>query len=207
MKKTKALRNRPDTNHLGEVTTAVGAHMKAILGLVGEDPTREGLQDTPKRYAKAFQFLTSGYSTDIDALVGRALFKQESSEMVIVRDIELFSLCEHHLLPFYGRAHVAYIPKGKIIGLSKIPRVVDAFARRLQVQERLTTQISEELERILKPEGVAVIIEASHLCMMMRGVEKQNSYTMTSSMRGVFKSNDVTRKEFLSLLGGLGARR
>lgn len=182
-------------------------HIHEILKLLGEDTTREGLQETPKRYAKAMEFLTSGYTRDIDQIVGKALFTEGSSEIVIVRDIELFSLCEHHLLPFYGKAHVAYIPNGKIIGLSKIPRIVDTFARRLQVQERLTTQISGEIDRILKPLGVAVIIEAFHLCMMMRGVEKQQSYTITSSMTGAFRDDPITRKELLHLLNGLGNRR
>lgn len=180
-------------------------NIRSTIGLLGEDVEREGLQRTPERYAKAMEFLTSGYQKDIDALVGQGVFNEDSSEIVIVRDIELFSLCEHHLLPFTGRAHVAYIPNGKIIGLSKIPRIVDAFARRFQVQERLTSQIAKELERILSPLGVAVIIEASHLCMMMRGVEKQNSYTITSAMLGAFRNDPTTRKELLSLLGGLGA--
>lgn len=187
-----------------ETQTEVTQHMKSILNLLGENTTREGLLDTPKRYAKAMSFLTSGYNKNIDELVGKALFNEASNEMVIVRDIELFSLCEHHLLPFYGRAHVAYIPNGKIIGLSKIPRIVDIFSRRLQVQERLTSQISSELDRILKPRGVAVIIEAIHMCMMMRGVEKQQSSTITSSVLGAFKDDFITRQEFLHLLGGLG---
>jgi GTP cyclohydrolase I len=178
----------------------IGKHISGILNLIGEDLSREGLEDTPKRYAKAFQFLTSGYQADITKITGKALFKDDASEIVIVRDIEFFSLCEHHLLPFYGKAHVAYIPNGKIIGLSKIPRIVDAFARRLQVQERLTSQISGELEKILKPLGVAVVIEASHLCMMMRGVGKQNSSTITSSMLGEFRTNPTTRQEFMALL-------
>jgi GTP cyclohydrolase I len=182
---------------------ALMRNTRKMLQLLGEDVSREGLLETPRRHARAMQFLTSGYDVDIDAVVGRALFKEGSSEIVIVRDIELFSLCEHHLLPFYGKAHVAYIPNGKIIGLSKIPRIVDAYARRLQVQERLTTQVSEELMRILDPLGVAVIIEAFHLCMMMRGVEKQNSYTITSSMLGVFRNSPTTRQELLHLLGGL----
>jgi len=186
---------------------AVESKMREILTAVGEDPEREGLRDTPKRYAAAMDFLTSGYRQNIDEIVGDALFSAEGSAIVVVRDIELFSLCEHHLLPFYGKAHVAYIPNEKIIGLSKIPRVIDMFARRLQVQERLTSQISEELMRILKPLGVAVIIEAYHLCMMMRGVEKQNSYTVTSSMLGAFRESSVTRQELLHLLGGLGASR
>lgn len=185
-------------------TRQVASQMRTILKQLGEDPSREGLQRTPERYAKAMTFLTSGYNKTPEEVVGKGLFSQESSEIVIVRDIELFSLCEHHLLPFYGKAHVAYIPKGKIIGLSKIPRIVDIYARRFQVQERLTTQVSTALMNILKPEGVAVIIEAYHLCMMMRGVEKQNSYTITSSMRGVFETSDMTRKELLALLGGFG---
>jgi GTP cyclohydrolase I len=185
----------------------ITGNIRNTLELLGEDIGREGLHDTPRRYAKAMQFLTSGYRADINKIVGKALFSEGSSEIVIVRDIELFSLCEHHLLPFYGKAHVAYIPNGKIIGLSKIPRIVDVFARRLQVQERLTTQVSEELMRILNPHGVAVIIEAFHLCMMMRGVEKQNSFTVTSSMLGAFRSDPTTRKELLHLLGGLRGGR
>jgi GTP cyclohydrolase IA len=180
--------------------------MRKILAELGEDVSREGLQDTPKRYARAIRYLTSGYSADVDQIVGKALFKQDASEIVIVRDIELFSLCEHHLLPFYGKAHVAYIPDGRIIGLSKIPRIVDVFARRLQVQERLTTQISDELERVLKPLGVAVIIEAYHLCMMMRGVQKQASSTITSALTGEFKKNATTRAEMLSLMTPNSAR-
>ena len=179
-------------------------NIRSTLESLGEDSQREGLLRTPERYAKAMEFLTSGYKRDIDSIVGKALFSEGSSEIVIVRDIELFSLCEHHLLPFSGKAHVAYIPNGKIIGLSKIPRIIDAFARRLQVQERLTTQIADELDRILKPLGVAVIIEATHHCMMMRGVQKQNSYTITSAMLGAFRESQTTRQELLSLLGGLG---
>ena len=180
--------------------------MRQILKDLGENPNREGLERTPERYAKAMRYLTSGYGVDPASVVGKGLFNQEESEIVIVRDIELFSLCEHHLLPFYGKAHVAYLPKGKIIGLSKIPRIVDVFARRLQVQERLTTQVSKTLMDLLKPHGVAVIMECFHLCMMMRGVEKQSSYTITSSMLGSFKSNAITRQELLHLLG-MGGRR
>jgi GTP cyclohydrolase I len=190
-----------------ECRTAVAGKVREILSLIGEDPKREGLEKTPDRYAKAMEYLTSGYEKTAKEIVGRALFTEGSSEIVIVRDIELFSLCEHHMLPFYGKAHVAYIPNGKVIGLSKIPRLVDMFARRLQVQERLTTQISEELMEVLKPHGVAVIIEAFHLCMMMRGVEKQSSYTITSSMLGAFRDNPTTRQELLHLLGSLGTRR
>jgi GTP cyclohydrolase I len=182
-------------------------YMRSTLELLGEDADREGLQDTPKRYAKALEFLTSGYNKKVDDVVGKAIFNEESSEIVVVRDIDVFSLCEHHLLPFYGKAHVAYIPNGKIIGLSKIPRIIEVFARRLQVQERLTTQISEEIQRVLNPLGVAVIIEAAHMCMMMRGVEKQNSSTITSSMLGAFRNDATTRKELLHLLSGLGRTR
>jgi len=183
----------------------IASHMRRIIEELGENPKREGITRTPERYARAMRHLTSGYAMDPRAVVGKGLFKQEESEIVIVRDIELYSLCEHHLLPFYGKAHVAYLPRGKIIGLSKIPRLVDVFARRLQVQERLTTQVSETLMELLKPHGVAVIMECYHLCMMMRGVEKQNSYTVTSSMLGDFKTNAITRQELLHLLG-MGSR-
>lgn len=210
MKKGKRLQGRgldfPPPPLSGKDLKAIVNHTASNLRLIGENPDREGLIDTPKRFAKALQFLTSGYRTDIDKIIGKAVFKEEANDMVIVRDIELFSMCEHHMLPFYGKAHVAYIPNGKIIGLSKIPRIVDAFARRLQVQERLTTQISETLMDRLGALGVAVIIESFHLCMMMRGVEKQNSYTITSSMLGVFRTDATTRKELLHLLGGLGAK-
>ncbi len=189
------------------VRTQIIKNIRSTLRSLGEDPQREGLKGTPRRYAKAMEFLTSGYQKDIQKIVGNALFNDDSNGIVIVRDIELFSLCEHHLLPFYGKAHVAYIPNGKIIGLSKIPRIIDVFSRRLQVQERLTTQISEALMSILNPLGVAVIIEANHLCMMMRGVEKQNSYTITSSMMGAFRDEATTRKELLHLLNGLGSRK
>ena len=171
-----------------------------ILESVGEDVSREGLLETPKRFAKSMHFLTSGYQDSVAAVVGNALFHAESSEMVIVKDIELYSLCEHHMLPFFGKAHVAYIPNKKIIGLSKIPRVVDVFARRLQVQERLTAQVADALMEVLNPLGVAVVIEAAHFCMMMRGVEKQNSKTITSAMRGDFYNDPTTRKEFLQLI-------
>ena len=191
---------------VGPVTETIAQETSKILRLLGEHPSREGLVKTPERFAKAMQFLTSGYGVDVEAIAKKALFKQEESEIVIVRDIELFSLCEHHLLPFFGKIHVAYLPKGKIIGLSKIPRIVNAFARRLQVQERLTTEISKTLMKVLKPHGVAVIAECSHLCMMMRGVEKQHSYTVTSSMLGAFRTNSTTRQELLHLLG-MGARR
>jgi GTP cyclohydrolase I len=183
-----------------ESAALVQHHLSDILLTIGEDPKREGLVDTPKRFAKSIQFLTSGYQSTVKEVVGNALFKAESSEMVIVKDIEMYSLCEHHMLPFFGKAHVAYIPDKKIIGLSKIPRLVDVFARRLQVQERLTAQIADALVEVLKPLGVAVVIEACHFCMMMRGVEKQNSQTITSAMRGDFYSDPTTRAEFLTLL-------
>ena len=196
-----------NTTQAAPTSGKIAKHVSEILKLLGENTAREGLIETPKRYAKAMRYLTSGYEENIEAIVGNALFKESSNEIVLIRDIELFSLCEHHLLPFYGKAHVAYIPNDTIIGLSKIPRILDVFSRRLQVQERLTTQVSEELMRILKPRGVAVIIEASHLCMMMRGVEKQRSYTITSSMLGAFRKDPKTRKELLDLLGGLGTHR
>lgn len=170
------------------------------LALIGEDPGREGLERTPGRVAKAMAFLTSGYRTDLTTLINQAVFEEECHEMVLVRDIEVYSMCEHHMLPFFGKAHVAYIPNGKIIGLSKIPRIVDMFARRLQVQERLTTQVAQALECSLAPKGVGVVIEARHLCMMMRGVEKQNSSATTSAMLGIFRSDSKTRMEFLNLI-------
>jgi GTP cyclohydrolase IA len=170
------------------------------LELIGETPTREGLVDTPKRVSKSLRWLTQGYRTCVEDVVGTGIFKSEGHRnMVMVRDIELYSLCEHHMLPFFGKAHVAYIPNGHIVGLSKIPRIVDVFARRLQVQERLTEEIAEAIDDILKPSGVGVVIEAFHLCMMMRGVEKQNSRTITSALRGGFKDDPKTREEFLHL--------
>ncbi len=169
------------------------------LALVGEDPGREGLLRTPERVAKAMAFLTRGYQLRVEDVVGEGIFAEEHRNMVMVRDIELYSLCEHHMLPFFGRAHVAYIPDGRIVGLSKLPRIVDVFARRLQVQERLTEQIALAVDDVLAPLGVGVVIEAYHLCMMMRGVEKQNSRTITSALRGVFRDDARTREEFLSL--------
>ena len=170
------------------------------LELLGEDPDREGLKRTPHRVAASLAWLTRGYEMDVQHVVNGALFDADgASNMVMVRDIELYSLCEHHLLPFYGRAHIAYIPKGKIVGLSKLPRLVEVFARRLQVQERLTEQIAGAVDDVLKPQGVGVVIEAYHLCMMMRGVEKQNSKTITSAVRGLFRSDPRTREEFLTL--------
>jgi GTP cyclohydrolase I len=179
---------------------------RELLLRIGEDPTRDGLLDTPERMEKAMAFLTRGYAMDASSVLHDALFDVDYDEMVIVRDIEFYSICEHHLLPFFGKAHVAYVPNGKVIGLSKIPRVVDVFARRLQVQERLTTQIAEAISEATEPQGVAVILEAQHLCMMMRGIEKQESSTVTSAMLGVFKTQLQTRNEFLSLVrrGGVG---
>ena len=173
---------------------------REILTRIGEDPNRDGLIRTPERMEKAMAFLTRGYKMDITAVLHEALFDVDYDEMVIVKDVEFFSMCEHHLLPFFGKAHVAYVPNGKVIGLSKIPRLVDVFARRLQVQERLTRQIGEAITEAINPQGVAVILEAQHLCMMMRGVEKQHSFTVTSAMLGVFKTQLQTRNEFLSLV-------
>jgi GTP cyclohydrolase I len=180
--------------------------IEKILMELGEDPAREGLQNTPERVEKSLKYLTSGYMTNIDELVNGALYHENYDEMVIVKDIDIFSLCEHHMLPFLGKCHVAYLPKGKIIGLSKIPRIADAFSRRLQVQERLTNQIASCLEKILQPQGVGVVIEALHMCMSMRGVQKQSSYTTTSSMLGSFKSDARTRSEFLNLIQPQGTR-
>jgi GTP cyclohydrolase I len=174
--------------------------VRELLQIVGEDPRREGLVKTPARVAEMYKFLTKGYAEDVSKVINGAVFKELYSEMVIVRDIDFFSLCEHHLIPFYGKVHVAYIPKGKIIGLSKIPRLVEVFARRLQVQERLTQQIAQTLYDHLNPQGVGVVIEARHLCMIMRGVEKQNSIATTSSMLGVFRDDVKTRSEFLTLI-------
>ncbi len=173
-----------------------------IITSIGEDLSREGLQDTPQRAAKAFKFLTRGYQQTVDEVVNGALFESDSNEIVLVKNIELYSLCEHHMLPFIGKCHVAYLPKGKVIGLSKVARIVDMFARRLQIQENLTLQIANTVERVTEAAGVAVIIEAQHMCMMMRGVEKQNSEMTTSAMLGAFRSNEATRMEFLALVRG-----
>jgi GTP cyclohydrolase I len=178
--------------------------VRSFLRELGEDPTREGLLKTPQRVARSLRFLTSGYRQDVDKVLNGALYSVAYDEMVIVKDIEIFSLCEHHLLPFFGRCHVAYIPTQKVIGLSKIPRLVDVFARRLQVQERLTNQIAETIMEKIKPLGVGVVIEARHLCMIMRGVEKQNSVAVTSAMLGAFRDEIETREEFLSLLRSQG---
>ena len=182
--------------------------VEVLLTEIGENPTREGLARTPDRVAKALRFLTSGYEADLDSVVNNALFTVDYSEMVIVRDIDFYSLCEHHLLPFFGKCHVAYLPRARVVGLSKIPRIVEMFSRRLQVQERLTNQIAETLSDVLDPIGVGVVVEATHLCMLMRGVEKQNSFAVTSAMLGGFRSDARTRMEFLQLLqhrGNVGA--
>lgn len=187
-----------------ECTDALSGHFKEVLSHIGEDSQREGLLKTPERVAKAMQFLTQGYEQNPSEILKSAMFAEEYNEMVIVKDIEFYSLCEHHMLPFFGKCHIAYIPNGHIVGLSKFPRMVDAFARRLQVQERLTDQVRDCLEDTLKPLGVAVCIEAQHLCMQMRGVQKQNSFTTTSAFAGAFMDNDITRNEFISLVKGLG---
>jgi GTP cyclohydrolase I len=175
-------------------------HIRSILAEIGEDPSRDGLIKTPERVDRSLRYLTSGYGKDADELLNGALFDVAYDEMVIVKDIEVFSMCEHHLLPFFGKCHVAYIPNGKVIGLSKIPRLVDMYARRLQVQERLTMQVAETINNKIHPKGVAVVVEAQHLCMIMRGVEKQNSIAVTSSMLGAFKDDQNTRSEFLNLV-------
>ena len=181
-------------------TRLLSASFENVLKDLGENTEREGLLKTPERVAKAMQFLTHGYELNPDDLIKQAIFHEEYSEMVIVKSIELYSLCEHHMLPFFGKAHIAYIPDGKIVGLSKIPRVVDAYSRRLQVQERLTIEIRDCIQRTLSPKGVAVVIEASHMCMQMRGVQKQNSVTTSSAFTGIFLNNDTTRKEFIDLI-------
>jgi GTP cyclohydrolase IA len=181
--------------------TPLSAHVKDLIAGLGEDPDRDGLIRTPERAEKALRYLTSGYSADVHEIVNGALFDVKYDEVVIVRDIEFFSLCEHHILPFFGKIHVAYLPDRKVIGLSKIPRIVDVFARRLQIQERLTQQVAETVQELLNPRGVGVICEARHFCMMMRGVEKQHSGAITSAMLGAFRNNHETRNELLSLVG------
>lgn len=183
-----------------EKTSKIAKVYKEILADLGEDPNREGLMKTPERVAKSLQFLTSGNSIDPADILKSALFNEDYSEMVIVKDIEVYSMCEHHILPFFGKAHIAYIPNGKIVGLSKIPRIVDAFSRRLQVQERLTLEIRDCIQETLKPHGVAVVLECAHMCMQMRGVQKQNSFTTTSAFTGEFMNNELTRKEFIQLI-------
>lgn len=184
-----------------ELTNKLGAHYKKIIELLGEDVEREGLIKTPERVAKAMQFLLKGYNEDPEAILKGAMFKEPYQQMVVVKDIEIYSMCEHHMLPFFGKAHVGYIPRNYITGLSKIPRVVEAFARRLQVQERLTTQIKECIQNTLNPLGVAVVIEAQHMCMQMRGVQKQHSVTTTSDFTGAFANNIATREEFFNIIG------
>ena len=174
---------------------------KLLLKEIGEDPNREGLIKTPSRVSKAWRFFSRGYNQNVDEIINGAIFNEDAKDMVVVRGVEFFSLCEHHLIPFFGKAHVAYIPNGKVVGLSKIPRIIDMFSRRLQVQERLTRQIAETIQDVLEPIGVAVIMEGQHMCMQMRGVEKQNSLTTTSSMLGKFRQSDRTRAEFLSIIG------
>jgi GTP cyclohydrolase I len=179
---------------------ALEEHVRAILAALGEDPDRDGLERTPHRVARSLRFLTKGYADDPVTILNNALFDVTYDEMVLVKDIDFFSLCEHHMLPFFGRAHVAYIPNGKVVGLSKIPRLVEMFARRLQVQERLTMQIAETIEKVLAPKGVAVVVESVHLCMMMRGVEQQNAFAITSSLKGSFQADPKTRSEFMELI-------
>ncbi len=191
----------PAQAETSSMTGSIALHMREVIRELGEDPEREGLLRTPERSEKALRFLTSGYSADLNQIVNGALFDVEYDEVVIVRDIEFFSTCEHHLLPFFGKIHVAYLPDKKVVGLSKIPRLVDAFARRLQIQERLTQQIAQTIQEMLQPRGVAVICEARHFCMMMRGVEKQHSGAITSAMLGAFRENKETRNELLSLIG------
>jgi len=185
--------NDKDKKHLEEIT-------KSLLESIGEDPNREGLLKTPQRVAKSWEFLSKGYDEDLDILINNAIFEESAKDMVIVKNIEFYSLCEHHLIPFHGKAHVAYIPDGKIIGLSKIPRIIDHYSKRLQVQERLTNQIANTLQDILQPKGVAVVMEGKHFCMLMRGVQKQNSIATTSAMLGSFREKETTRNEFLNLI-------
>ncbi len=184
----------------GNGSDPIESHIASILKELGEDPGRDGLLKTPQRVAKAMRFFSKGYQQDPAEILTGALFDVDYNEMVILKDIDFYSLCEHHMVPFFGRVHVAYVPKGKVVGLSKIPRTVEIFARRLQVQERLTMDIAQTLESVLKPKGVGVVVEAKHLCMMMRGVEKQNSFAITSSLRGSFESDSKTRSEFLELI-------
>ncbi len=200
MHKTLEMSYNREENYNSEMTGKLTENYRGIIEELGEDVYRDGLLKTPERAAKAMQFLTSGYAMDAEEILRSAMFKEEYSEMVLVKDIEIYSLCEHHMLPFLGKAHIAYIPNGHIVGLSKIPRVVDVFARRLQVQERLTLDILNAIQNTLKPQGVAIVIEAMHMCMMMRGVQKQNSVTTTSAFRGQFEKQE-TRTEFLKLIG------
>lgn len=195
------MRNAAAVKMISPPVAGIASRMEEVLEMLGEDPAREGLRRTPERWDKAMRFLTSGYHTRMEDLVNGALFSVKCDEMVLVKDIEFFSLCEHHLLPFYGRMHVAYLPGNQVIGLSKIPRIVNMYARRLQVQERLTQEVADAISAAIQPRGVAVMCEASHFCMMMRGVEKQQSSTVTSAMVGAFREDHATRNEFLSLVG------
>ena len=194
------MKNKAVVKMMPTPESSIASRMKEVLALLGEDPMREGLEKTPERYEKALRFITSGYQTNIEEVVNGALFHVKCDEMVIIKEIEFFSTCEHHLLPFFGKMHVAYLPKDKVIGLSKIPRIVDMFARRLQLQERLTQQVAEAIAEVISPRGVGVLCEARHFCMMMRGVEKQHSGTVTSTMLGSFRTHKATRDEFLSLV-------
>ena len=186
---------------MSNVQDPIEGNIEAVLKELGEDPTRDGLRDTPSRVSKSYRFLTSGYGQDPREILSGALFDVDYDEMVLVRDIEFYSLCEHHLVPFFGSVHVGYIPDGRVVGLSKIPRVVEMFSRRFQVQERLTMQIAESIESVLRPKGVGVVVESKHLCMVMRGVQKQSSYAITSSLRGAFSDDPKTRAEFMNLIG------
>ncbi len=185
---------------MSDSSDPIEGYVETILKELGEDPGRDGLEKTPARYARSMRFLTEGYQKDPLEVLNNALFEVTYDEMVVVKDIDFYSLCEHHVIPFFGRAHVAYIPNGRVVGLSKLPRLVEMFARRLQVQERMTTQIAETIEQVLEPKGVGVVVEASHLCMMMRGVERQNAYAISSCMRGSFNSDSKTRSEFMQLI-------
>ncbi len=196
------MKNKAIVKVMPPAAGSIASHMKDVLQMLGEDISREGLERTPERYEKAMRYLVSGYNTKLEEIVNGAMFTVKCDEMVIVKDIEFFSMCEHHLLPFFGKVHVGYLPKDRVLGLSKIPRIVDMFARRLQVQERMTQQIAEAISNVISPRGVGVLCEARHFCMMMRGVEKQHSGTITSTMMGSFRSQKATRDEFLSLARG-----
>jgi GTP cyclohydrolase I len=194
------MKNKAVVKVISQTGPTIAARMKEVLELLGEDTSREGLVRTPERFEKAMRYITSGYHTNLDEIVNGAMFTVKCDEMVVIKDIEFFSMCEHHLLPFFGKMHVGYLPKNKVLGLSKIPRIVDMFARRLQLQERLTQQVAEAISKVISPRGVGVLCEARHFCMMMRGVEKQHSGTVTSTMLGSFRSHKATRDEFLSLV-------
>src|SRR6266404_3629585 len=195
------MKNKAVVKMMPQQESSIAPRMREVLTLLGEDPTREGLVKTPERLEKAMRFITSGYQTNLEEIVNGAIFHVKCDEMVVIKDIEFFSTCEHHLLPFFGKMHVAYLPKDKVLGLSKIPRIVDMFARRLQLQERLTQQVAEAIHDVISPRGVGVLCEARHFCMMMRGVEKQEASTVTSTMLGSFRSQKATRDEFLALVG------